>query len=991
MKRILRNILSLSLALGLCAGASAHEDTLERALELYHGGLYAQAMDMLQSSPRYGEDPMVDGYAALCAIRQKVSGYEVMVDNYLEKYRSSSLCEDLRLQKAYDYFDKVAYAESYEMFCSVNRRHVPKVELAEFVFKQGYSLYKTQGPQSEAVFLFKEVDGMPLNDYSASAQYCLGYIRYLQHNIDEAQSWFEKAAIDERYASICNYYIIICRYEQKDYDFILDKGVAMYDDHKIPMDRKQHLARLISEAYLVRGDKARAMEFYNQSDDGGAKSRADYFFAGSLMYATQDYKGAIRNFDMMSAKTDSLGQIALYQTALSYLGLKNKVAATGVFKAASELTYDKTITEDAMFNYAKLSFDVNGDTKPFSSYLAAYSDKVRGEKIYSYMALAALQDKDYSAAIDYYDRIDELDDVQKNNYVHANYLLGAQMLEKGSYRNAVQCMEAVAYYMPEYDVLNQLARYNLGEAYYRNGRFADAQKQFHSLYNESALVGMNYNKVLAYNIGYTYYKMEDYSNAARWFGNYVSAYSDSQYGTDALIRQGDCHFLLQDYKEASEVYEQASSRVDVTTDVYPVYQAALSYGLAKNVDKKLSLLQAVKSAQPSAPYYQEALFELGKTQAGKKKNAEATESFKLLYETALDTGFKAKALLELGSICRQKKEYDASLDYYKQVVADYRGTEYSDDAMLAIESVYKSRNKVGEYLKYLDSIGDGATKNEADRQEMIFKNAEQIFYNDDYPKALAALREFQNDYPQSPRVVEADYYIAECYLKMGDKVMASDAYAVVMGKAEADAGLARKATLNYARLNFELGNYADAYKAFVALDADTDYAVLTEVRSGAMRSAYRIKEYEDAIVAADKIISDLSAAPVLVREASMTKAKSLIATSRRDEAFAVLGPLAADPASDEGAEAAYLCIQDAYDKGDFDKVSEAVQAMVSGKARNRYYIAKAFIVLGDSYADQGNMKQAAATFESVLKAYNVTDDGIHADVQMRLDRIKQME
>lgn len=989
MERIFRNILSLSLALALGVSAAAHEDTLERALELYHGGLYAQSMNILQSSPEYGEDPMVDGYAALCAIRLKVNGYETMVDNYLGKYQSSSLCEDLRLQKAYDYFDKVAYAEAYEMFCSVNRKHVPKVEMAEFVFKQGYSLYKIQGPQSEAVFLFKEVDGMPLNDYSASAQYCLGYIRYLQHNIDEAQSWFEKAAIDERYASICNYYIIICRYEQKDYDFILDKGVAMYEDHKIPMDRKQHLARLISEAYLVRGDKVRAMEFYNQSDDGGVKSRADYFFAGSLMYATQDYKGAIRNFDLMPAKTDSLGQIALYQTALSYLGLKNKVAATGAFKSACELEHDKSITEDAMFNYAKLSFDVNGDTKPFAAYLARYSDKVRGEKIYSYMALTSLHDKDYNAAIEYYDMIDNLDDVQKNNYVHANYLLGAQMLQKGSYRNAVQCMEAVAYYVPDYDVLNQLARYNLGEAYYRNGRFADARKQFHDLYNESAMMGMPQHDLLAYNVAYSFYKMQDYSNAATWFANYSNAFPSSDVAADALVREGDCLFLLEDYSKAAEVYRKAASSVDTQKEIYPAYQAALSYGLSKNMDTKLAILEEVKSADPAAPYYQEALFELGKTQQAKKKSADAVQTFNMLYERAGSDDFKAKAMLELGSICRQKKEYAQSLDYYKKVVADYAGTSYADDALLAIESVYKSRNQVGEYLKYLDAIGQGGGKSEADRQDMIFKNAEQIFYNGDYPKAVAALREFKETYPQSERNVLADNYIAESYLKMGDKVQASDAYALVMSCDSTELG--RKASLSYARINFELGNYADAYKAYIRLDDAADSTVLTEVRSGAMRSAYRIKEYDDAIVSADKIVSNQAVDPVLLREASMIKAKSLMATSRREEAFAVLGPLAGDPTSDEGAEAAYMCIQDAYDKGEFDRVSDAVQAMVAAKARNRYYIAKAFIVLGDAYADQGNMKQAEATFESVLKAYNVTDDGIHADVQMRLDKIKEMK
>lgn len=987
MMKFGKYVLAAAFSLTLALSASASDRELDKAMTLYRSGLYAQAMDVLQSHPKYGKDPIIDGYAALCAINQKVCGYETMVDNYLQRYQSSSLCDDIRLQKGFDYFDKTDYVQAHNMFESVNRKRVPKDLMAEYLFKDGYSLYMTQGIQSEAVFLFREVAAMPMNDYSASAQYCLGYTRYLQHNIDEALEWFAKSAVDERYTAISNYYIIICNYELRNYDFVLEKGIPIYEEQKIPLDRKAHLARLISESYLVKGDKVKAMEYYNSSDDGSAKSRADYFFAGSLMYANEDYKGAIKNFDLMKDKTDSLGQIALYQAGFAYLGLKNKVAATSSFKEAAALGFDQKLREDAMFNYAKLAFDVNRDVKPFKAYMSQYSDKVRGERIYSYMALAALQEKDYNAAIEYYDTIENLDDVQKSNYVHANYLLGAQYLENGAYRSSIQCMEAVAYYVPQYDVLNQLARYYLGEAMYKSERYADAQKKYHELYNEMALVGMPQNELLSYNLAYSYYKGGDSASALKWFEVYTGQKGKLRFSKDALVRIADCHFMAQDYKDAVAVYEEVVAKYDDKSDLYPYYQAALSYGLLKKNDKKLKVLQSVKGADPAASYYEDIIYETGLTQIALKKVDDAKKTFSSLLTENANPDIKAKALLELGSISRQKKDYAKALDYYKQVVSDMRGSSYADDALLAIESVYKSRNQVSEYFKYLDSIGQGESKTEADKEELYFKSAEQLYYTGEYAKSLASLQEFKTMYPQSARCGEASYLIAECHFNLGTKEQACDAYKAVMENTD----YRLKAAGRCAKLSYELGNYEDAYKCYSIIWHEGGKDSLPDAVTGALRSAFLLKNYDDAIAAADALVAEGSVPADISREAQMVKAKSLIATSRRDEAFAVLEPLAKDPSNDEGAEAAYLFIQDYFDKGDFDKVYESSKAFAAAKPGNKYYLAKSFIVLGDSYAEQGKMKQAASTFEQVLSVYTVKDDGVLSDVQMRLDKIKEMQ
>lgn len=54
-----------------------------------------------------------------------------------------------------------------------------------------------------------------------------------------------------------------------------------------------------------------------------------------------------------------------------------------------------------------------------------------------------------------------------------------------------------------------------------------------------------------------------------------------------------------------------------------------------------------------------------------------------------------------------------------------------------------------------------------------------------------------------------------------------------------------------------------------------------------------------------------------------------------------------------------------------------------------YWLAKAFIVLGDSFAEQENMSQARATFESIKEGYTPVgdQDDVLDQVEMRLKKL----
>ena len=103
--------------------------------------------------------------------------------------------------------------------------------------------------------------------------------------------------------------------------------------------------------------------------------------------------------------------------------------------------------------------------------------------------------------------------------------------------------------------------------------------------------------------------------------------------------------------------------------------------------------------------------------------------------------------------------------------------------------------------------------------------------------------------------------------------------------------------------------------------------------------------------------------------------------------------LASDRADAYGAESAYTLIQEAYDRGDFAEVERQVFAFSDAGSSQVYWLAKSFIVLGDAYADRGDLTQAEATFNSILDGYQPTreDDDVLGQVRSRLDMLKTLK
>ena len=988
-KHLLTLLLLLPLGMGMAQAAQrTWSEATSQAMDLYERGLFYEAAQQFTRISREYGSVEAKGYAVLCRVTLRAGGYEKETDAFLDEFPALPVSYRIILRYAYNRFDDEDYATALKYLNRLTLEDIDRSQYPEFTFKKAYCHFEL-GDYAKAAEGFEHTLALPRSTYYAPARYALGYIAYQKNQFKKAYHYFSLAKTDSRFTANSLYYMLECRFMDGDYDYVVEQAEEAFDT--IPEERKPRLARMLSEIYLVWQDPVNAQKYYDlYLVKEEPKTRKDYFYAASLLYAVEDYEGAAEKFEGMKYRGDSLGQVANYQMADCYIRMKNKVAAMQAFKDAAGVEFDPRITEDAFFNYAKLAFDLNKDGSGFRNYLEKYKAEVRGEQIYSYMALAYLQDKQYDLAIEYYDKIDEFDGQMKDNYMKANYLRGAQLLSDGSCRLAAEHFRWASIYAEKNSPLAQNANYYLADACYRDGKYAQAAKIYTDLYNTSALSGTPRQQLIVYGLAYSYYKQQDYPAADKWFARYA-AYPDAVYRKNAVVRRGDASFARNKYKDALAFYLEAVSMDDTPDDIYPYYQAGVCSGLLGDRNGRIDALVRVRQASPQAPFYSEALYELGRAYVDAGRNTGATESFTQLVETGRDTTYVSKALLALGMLSRNAGDTDRALAYYRRVVETMPLSGSSADAMAAIEALYQEKGDSEGYLAWLDKVGKGESKTEEDKERIIFNSAEQLFLSGNWDRALASLSAFKDAYPSSAMRAKADFYCAESYRNKGEKEKARDAYSAVVESA--DTSLTEPSMLAFARLSYEMQLYDDAYGAYRALERAARFDEnKEEARKGLMYAAWFSKRYESAVVAADVFLGSPAGQKhsSLKEDALYIKAMSLLSTSKRPEAMAIFKQLAAKPKTARGAEATYMLVKDAYERADYAAVEDLTADFSDSGTTQVYYLAKAVIILCDAYLEKGDANAAKDNLIWIRDSYRSNDpaDDILPAVHERLAKIE---
>ena len=754
--RLLRLMLPLALVVcGLAAMAQrpAHYERpgapLAHAMELFDKAQYGAALyefDRIAAATRDEHaDQRIEAefWGALSSVRLFHGDASHRLLAFIDEHPENFHVPALRLELFRHYFERKRWADALAWAGQVDETALGANDRTEFVFKKGYALFMNDQPDKALVEFAKVKDGDGI--YAAPATYYTAHINYAKRNYAAALEGFEKLKDDAAFGRVVPYYIAQIQFLQGHYEALLEYAKPLLDDPD-GTKSKNDINRLAGEAYYRTGQYKEALPYLEKSIQRAGVERGDRYIVGYAYYQNEQYQQAMSQFtQVVNNSTDSLAQLSAYHMADCYLKLDQKNYARNAFKKAYDLGNDPRVTEDALFNYAKLAYELSFD--PYNEaiialrdYMAKYPNSARHDEAQEFLLDVYLKTKNYEAALGALDAIHDKDIRLKEAYQKLAFDRGVELYEGRKYAEALTFFNKALIYPVDQKATVQ-AHYWAGESNYAMGDYDAALKKYDDVRNAGGAYATALFEQAGYSMGYAFFKQKQYDEAATAFRR---AIDNAQLGKpqrdDAMIRTGDCYYVTKNNATAITWYDKAINGGAVAKD-YAQYQKGVCQGLEKKPYDKILTLKALLQGKPNSQYAADAKFQLGETYLGLEKDADALNFYQQVVTQHANSPHVRQSMLQSALIDKRQGRTDKALDGFKAVVAKYPTMDGSRDALAGIESIYSQQGNVAAYEDYVKSLSfvDPAS---LDLDEKYFRSAEQLYFAEKCDQAVGAFRDY---------------------------------------------------------------------------------------------------------------------------------------------------------------------------------------------------------------------------------------------------------
>lgn len=977
-----------------------HQDILfSQGRELFNQRKFAASYrnfeEFLQKTPitKAGQIQEAQYYIAANAYEMRQFEAAQKLKDYLEKYPYSPFIDKANLMLGMLEFDKKKYASALTYFNQVDSKRLGKREKEDFLFTKGYALLETKNYQ-QALAIFKGLKNKKTR-YNLSATYYYAYSEYCLGNYAAALPDFLSIEDNPTYKNIVPYYIIQIYYAQKEYDKLYERADLLLKSNP---DNKNNaeIYRIMGEIAYGKNEFQKAIDFFKQYESISPQVlRSDMYLTGLSYYQTNNWANTIQYLSKVTTDKDEMTENAYLHIGNAYVKQNDKTNARLAYEAALRTNFNKTIREEALYNYAISTYETTSafaeSIKAFEQFLSEFPNSKYINNAYDYLATVYMTSKNYEAAYQSIIKIKNPNSKLIETKQYLLYQIGTQYFAQNNYIKAIENF-SLSLQSSSTGKYSSECLYWRSESYYRTNQpdksIADLKLFFN---NSNSGESVNY-KIANYAMGYAFFSQKNYSEALRWFLKYKDLAKNSKETTyaDALNRIGDCYFNARNFAEADSYYAQASS-VSPNTGDYALFQSAYVAGLQKNYTTKINRLESLISTYPKSEYIDDALYEMGRAYVMLENNSKAIFTYQKLLSLEPNSPLARKAALEIGLIYTNQNNYDQAIAAYKKVIKDYPGSVESYTALESLESVYIEKNDVASYLAYTKTLNMSIGNNSKSREDSIsYIAAEKQYMNANYPQAISGMRSYLTNYCGGGRFcANAQFYLADSYYRTNDKVNALSAYQAVLlipGNQ-----FMKEATSRSAEISYDKKDYSAAMQYFKQLQYLAENSDDRNIaRLGVLRSSYYLNDHQNTLNIANEIINDSKSTTELKLEAQYNRAKAYIALNQPTQALTDLKITSADTRTAYGAESKYLLANLYFEQGKLVEAEKEVNDFAKKNTPYQYWLARSFVLLSDVYILQNNDFQAKQYLLSLQKNYTTVDD-IQTLIAERLNKITQRE
>ena len=297
--------------------------------------------------------------SALISLKMDLREGPGLVEKFEADYPQYSRLETLKMAKGDYFFKHKKFKNAVVEYEQVKSSNLNKEDRLTFFFKMGYSYFQTDKSEKAKGLFYKVKDSN--SSYASSASYYYAHINYENKNFPTALKEFIKLENDPTFKSIVPYYISQIYYQEENYEKLLETAPALFEEAKGP--RKNEIAKLIGDAYFKMENFPKSIEYleYYKDNSRSGYEKSDYYQLAFAYMEDAQYENAIKYFEKVGNRENDISQNALYNLGNCYLKTNQKEFAAKAFYAAYQMDFNQQIKEDAMFNFAKISYELSND------------------------------------------------------------------------------------------------------------------------------------------------------------------------------------------------------------------------------------------------------------------------------------------------------------------------------------------------------------------------------------------------------------------------------------------------------------------------------------------------------------------------------------------------------------------------------------------------------------------------------------------------------
>ena len=928
-------------------------------------------------------------YSAVCAYELLNKNAAALFTDYINGHPENNYVKLSWYYLGNIYYRGKNYKKAIKSYTESSEQVLSEEQVAEYHFKYGYSYFMLEENSSARLHFMsiKDYD----NKYTRPAIYYYSHIAYMEKQYEVALSGFKSLLTDESFGGIAPYYIAQIYYLQNKYDEVIEFTPAMLERPNVK--RQAEMSRMLGDAYYTKKDYTSAIPYLKKYMEitKNPISRDDYYQLAYAYYSTANWGKAVEYFEKVSLKNDSINQNTSYHLADCYLKTGNKKYALNAFNDAYRLNFNTIIAEDALFNYARLSYELdyhpyNGAVKSLQEYLNNYPNSARAEEAKELLADLLMTTGNYKGAIEMINQIKFKTERLWETYQKVNYYHGVEIYNSSQYQKAILLFNVAITYN-----YNRLVRAEAlfwkGEAYYRLNQFDSAAACYKLFLNYPVSEELDYHSRAWYNMGYAQMQRKNYKGAQNSFTSYLKFGKKEPLNmqNDAMLRLADCYFISKNYTNAIKYYDNSINLKSSNRD-YALLQKAKCQGIKGNYSGKINTLSILMQNYSESDFADDALYETGIAYEILNKPQDALIAYDQIVLDHNKSQLRSKAILKKGMIYRNMGKNDEAIASFKQLIDEYKGSKETKQAWMNLKAIYTDMDQIVDFIELVKDHGSSISELEQD--SMVYQVAENKYMDGDCENAVIAFKKYIDTYPKGSFLLNAHFNRSECLYGKKEYDGALEGYEYVLSQPFST--YTESSLLKAARIHYNNKNYKRSIQRYRELEkvAQTQLAII-EARKNIMYAQYFEEQFNEAILAAQKFLSIDNLNDEDINSASAVIARSSFNLGDETRAIQEFQKLIKLKSSDIGAESNYYLALIQFNQKNYEESEKLIFDLINEFASFEYWVAKAFILLSDVYVVTGDLFQAKYTLQSIIDNYK--EESLVKEATEKLNTIIEIE